>query len=39
MGRTPDPRFHPKVVKLAPVTVALVVALVEAIVKNPISGY
>ncbi len=33
MGRTPDPRFHPRIAKLTAATVAAVAQ------PNPISGY
>ncbi len=39
MGRTPDPRFHPRIVKLSAATVAAVALAVPAVVINPISGY
>jgi hypothetical protein len=42
LGATPDPRFHPKVVRVArfaPIAVAVVAAIVAAVTRCPISGY
>lgn len=44
LGASPDPRFHPKVVKLSAATLAVLAkiapaAVALAIVINPISGY
>lgn len=39
LGGTPNPMFHPKIVKLTPLTISIVIAAVAALHKSPISGY